>query len=241
MALLELDHVFKRYGRRSRERVVLQDVSLDLYSGELMAILGKRDSGRSTLLQLAAGLQPPTSGVVRFNGQDLAARRGRDLGAGIGFCRRTFRGAEDLLVKDHVMVGQLGRGISHAEATSRMWSALARVDASDCAARTPADLDTAELVRVMIARALAFQPSLLVIDEPTRGVDLLERDDILSLLRSLADEGIAVLICIGEATAFAGCDRALHLREGQLGGDPTPGPAPLVQFPRQALPGQAGA
>ena len=73
-------------------------------------------------------------------------------------------------------------------------------------------------MRVALARALALEPSLLVIDEPTRGVDLLERDAILALLRSLADEGIAVLISTGEATALAGADRALSLADGELRG-----------------------
>jgi ABC-type multidrug transport system ATPase subunit len=234
MALLELDRVSQRYGRGSAEHVVLADISLDLYAGELIAILGKRGSGRTTLLRLAAGLQAPSSGVVRFQGQDLAARRRRDLGAGIGFCRRTFRGQEDLAVKDHLMVGQLGRGVPPTRATRRTWWALERVGASDCASRPPAELDTTELVRVMIARALAFEPALLLLDDPVMGVDLLERDGVLDLLRSLADDGIAVLACVGEAAAFRGCDRTLHLREGQLGGDdPTPQLAPLVNIDTQ--------
>jgi ABC-type multidrug transport system ATPase subunit len=234
MALLELDHVTQRYGHGSAEHVVLADVSLDLYPGEMVAISGKRGSGRSTLLRLAAGLEAPSAGVVRFRDNDLKDRRRRDLGAGIGLCRRTFRGKEGLVVKDHLVVGQLARGVSPELAGKRAWWALERVGASDCAAHPAGELDTAELVRVMIARALVFGPELLVIDDPVMGVDLLERDSVLDLLRSLADDGVAVLQCVGNASAFRGCHRTLHLGEGRLrGDDPTPELAAVVNIDTQ--------
>ncbi|HUB75846.1 MAG TPA: hypothetical protein VL977_02260, partial [Solirubrobacteraceae bacterium] len=78
--------------------------------------------------------------------------------------------------------------------------------------------------------ALTLEPALLAIDEPIAGVDLLERESILALLRSLADEGIAILTCNGETTAFAGCDRALSLSEGRLRGKLTPELAPVTDL-----------
>ena len=84
---------------------------------------------------------------------------------------------------------------------------------------------------VGIARSLVHQPKLLVIDEPTLGVDVFERDRILSLLRSLADEGISVLMSVGETTCLAGADRALSLANGELHGELQPPElAPVVQL-----------
>ena len=87
--LLELEEVSKRYGR-GLGAIVLRDVSLALEPGELVAIWGRRRSGRSTLLRIAAGIERPDAGVVRFQGSDLAGPRGDVLGGGIGYCQGSF-------------------------------------------------------------------------------------------------------------------------------------------------------
>lgn len=239
MTLLELETVSLRYRHGAHERMVLDDVSLRLERGELVAIWGLRRSGRSTLLRVAAGIQPPDSGVVRFLGRDLAVSDGDELGGGIGYCRLAERGGEAQTVIDELTVGQLARGVPQASARELAFAALERVAASECAARDLHELDSCEAVRVALARALALEPSLLVVDEPTKGVDLLERDHILGLLRSLANENIAVLMCSGEATALAGVDRALSLSAGRLRGsaspeDPSQGLAEVLPLRREA-------
>jgi ABC-type sugar transport system ATPase subunit len=233
MSLLALEHVTRRARQGAHERVVLRDVSLELESGELLAIWGVRRSGRSTLLRVAAGIDPPDSGVVRFAGKPLRARRGDALGSGVGYCQRTLRGVEAHEVLDELMLGQLALGVPRTASRARARAALERAGAEHCAAHGMHELDGAESVRVAIARALALSPSLLVIDEPTKGVDLLERDDILTLLRSLANEGIAVLMTAGEATALSGADRALSLADGELRGSVLPELAEVVPLRRQ--------
>jgi ABC-type sugar transport system ATPase subunit len=234
MSLLAFEHVGKHVGsgRSSwigqHERVVLSDLTFELCEGELMAIWGRRGSGRSTLLRLAAGLEAPSSGVVRFAGQDLAGRGGEALGEGIGFCRPGLRGGDGNAISEELMIGQLARGVSLKTARARTFAALERAGAQGCAPCRADDLDTGESVRVAIARALTLEPRLLVIDEPTKGVDPIERDEILQLLRSLADDGLAILTCIGETTAFAGSDRALSLSEGELRGRLAPELAPVI-------------
>jgi ABC-type sugar transport system ATPase subunit len=216
MSLLELERVSKCYGRLN-ERVALRDVSLQIEAGEMVAVWGMRRSGRSTLLRIAAGVEPPDTGVVRFEGHDLSDRRGERLGDGIGYCRRTFRPSEGQLVRDHLIVGLLARGVSLSLAASRARAALERVEMGRCATLRPSELDCAEAVRVAIARALAFAPRLLLIDEPTIGVDMLARDGILLLLQSLAQEGMAILASTGESPGLSGA-RALTLSEGELHG-----------------------
>jgi len=233
VSLLELEHVAKRYGRGSRERVVLRDVFLELESGELVSIWGLRRSGRSTLLRIAAGVEPPDTGAVRFAGSDLAARGSDAQRGGIGYCQMTPRPSEGQEVLEQLMMDQLTRGVSRSAAQSRARTALERVHAPTCAGLRPSELDAAEAVRVAIARALARHPKLLVIDEPTLGVDLLVRDEIQHLLRSLADDGLAILASTGEVTGLTGADRALAL-DGELRGSLAPTLASVVPLRRSA-------
>jgi ABC-type sugar transport system ATPase subunit len=234
MSLLALEAVHKRYIDRSGERVVLSGVTLEIGPGELVVVWGLRGSGRSTLLRVAAGIEAPDGGTVRFEGRDLA-KHGEDLlGGGVGYCERTFRCAEGQGVLEQVTVALLARGVPPRQARSCAQHALQRVQASSDPRQRLAALDASETVRVAIARTLALEPALLVIDEPTRGVDLLERDGILELLRSLADEGIAVLASSAESTGLAGADRALVISEGELRGAPPAALATVLPLRRPA-------
>jgi putative ABC transport system ATP-binding protein len=234
MPLLELEKVSKRYGSGSHFRVALSRVSLELEAGELVAVWGLRRSGRSTLLRVASGLEPPDAGVVRFEGRDLAAQRTELLGDGIGYCQRQFRAAGGQVVLDHMVLDLLARGATPSHADARARAALERVGARRSGEFRPSELDGAEAVRVVLARALVFRPKLLVIDEPTLGVDLLARDEILALLRSLADDGIAILTSTDRATGFSGADRGLALSDGELRGGVVPQLAPVVLLRRPA-------
>lgn len=218
MSLLELEHVSKRYGHGSRELQALRDVSLRLEAGELVAIWGRRRSGRSTLLRVASGIETPDLGVVRFEGHDLSDRRSEWRRGGIHYCRKAFPPGQGEFVLDQLMVGQLTRGVSCVRARSYARDALERVGAGQAATLRPGELDHTEIGLVAIARALVHQPRLLLIDEPTLGVDLMARDRTLSLLRSLAAEGIAMLMSTGETACLSGADRALSLSKGELHG-----------------------
>jgi ABC-type multidrug transport system ATPase subunit len=226
MSLLELERVSKYYGRLD-ERVALRDASLRLEVGEMVVVWGMRRSGRSTLLRIAAGIEAPDTGVVRFAGRDVRAHPGATLGDGIGYCRKRFAASEGQLVIDQLVTGLVARGVPLSLAASRAREALERAGIERCATLTPGELNCAEVVRAAIARALAFGPSLLLIDEPTIGVDLLERDAILLLLHSLAQEGMAILACTGESPSLSGA-RALTLSEGELHGRQAPELAEVV-------------
>jgi ABC-type multidrug transport system ATPase subunit len=235
MSLLEFEHVGKVYRRGARERVALRNVSFALEGGEQVAVWGERHSGRSTLLRIAAGLEAAEEGVVRFQGRDLSGRGAGQLRSHIRYCRKTFRPADGRYVLDQLVTSQLTRGGSATSARSRARTALERAGAAQCAELRPSDLDSTEAARVVIARALAHQPKLLVIDEPTLGVNLLQRDQILALLHSLTREGIAVLMSVGETSCLTGADRALSLSDGELIGKPEPRElAPIVPFRRSA-------
>lgn len=230
MSLLELEHVSKRY--RRGERVALDDVSLSIEAGELVAVWGERRSGRSTLLRIAAGVETPDSGVIRFAGRDVTELGDKPLGSGIGYCRTGFRASAGQHLVDLLAASQFARGLSRADARMCAWKALAHVMAEDCANRTPIELNGEETVRVSIGRAIASQPRLIVIDEPTVGVDLTARDGILALLRSIADDGIAVLTSTNDGPGWLGADRVLALRKGKLRGETIPALTPVAHLDR---------
>jgi ABC-type multidrug transport system ATPase subunit len=234
MNLLELKGVGRLHVHRGREHVLLHDVSLEVDAGELVVVWGPRRCGRSTLLRIAAGVEPPDAGTVRFAGRELTGRAAA-LGQGIGYCQRGVHGTEARGVLDQLLVAQLARGISQQTARERVFTALEQAGAAACASLEMNELDAGEATRVALARALVLEPSLILLDDPIRGVDLGERDSILSLLRSLADGGIAVLAATDDATGLSGADRALSLSEGTLRGEHTPHLAPVVPLRRQAI------
>jgi energy-coupling factor transporter ATP-binding protein EcfA2 len=222
MSLLELSDVGKSHTRRSRRIEVLRDVSLEVDAGELVAVWGLRRSGRSTLLAVAAGIDRPDSGVVLFEGKDLTARGATVLGDGVGYCHLGVGVASGRRVIDYVRAGLLARGVSVPLAHSCAFEALQRVGVEQFNELMLGDLDGAEAVRVAIACALVLGPRVLVIDEPTKGVDLLERDEIVLLLRSLADDGMAILVSDGDGSGLSDADRALTLAGGELRGRKSP-------------------
>jgi ABC-type sugar transport system ATPase subunit len=228
MILLELDRVASCRG----SGVALENVSLTIDSGEMVVVWGERRSGRSTLLRIAAGIDPPDDGTVRFQGRDLADWGSEVLGDEIGYCRRGFRPERGLTVLDQLISSQFARKVPQATALTRACGALERVGAAWCSQLPVRDLKTEEIVVVAIARALTAEPRLLIVDEPTIGVDPLKRDDILKLLRSLADDGVAILASAGEGTAMLGADRVLSLGKGTLRGELRPDLAPVTELER---------
>jgi ABC-type multidrug transport system ATPase subunit len=232
MNLLSIEHATKRYRRGRLERVAIKDVSLEVEPGELVAVWGARRSGRSTLLRVAAGIESPEEGIVRFEGLDLARSRNSVLGRRIGYCQTSVSTVEGGLVVEHIAAGLLAQRSSPTEARRRAQEMLTRVGAERCGQLECHELDGAEVALVAIASALVTGPALIVIDEPTNGVDLLERDPLFGLLRSIANEGTAVLMSTGEAQGLSGADRALSIDNGELRGEATPAQAHVVPIRR---------
>jgi len=220
MTLLALEHVTKRYVRGRREHVALRDVSLDVGAGEIVGVCGPRFSGRTTLLRVAAGLEAPDEGRVLFDGTEVGAHPEGPLRRRVAYCHTSFAPAHGELVVEHVAVPLLATGTRIDRACMRAQAMLDRIGAGACAEMRPHELAQGELVRVVLARALLQRPDLLLIDEPSSGIDLLERDDLLTTLRVMAkDERIAMLLTAADARGLAGADRSLSIEAGALNGD----------------------
>jgi ABC-type multidrug transport system ATPase subunit len=230
VSFLVLEGVGKSYRVGSRVTVALRDVSLSLSAGEVVTIYGRRRSGRSTLLRVAAGLERPDTGFVRLDGDEVAG----NIGVAIGYCQKSLGPPRGDTVLELVALSMLARGLARSAARSRARMALERVECASLLNARPSDLDATERIRVAIARALAGNPRLLVVDEPTLGIDLLDRDRILLLLSSLASEGTAVLTCTGDSPGFLGADRALSINDGRLHGQRQPQIAPVIPLRRSS-------
>lgn len=176
-------------------RPVLQNADLTVARGELVALLGPNGAGKTTLLRTALGLQPAVAGEVRIDGRP--SRPGR---AAIGYVPQRHEFAWDfpLSVADVVMTGLTGRlgllrrpGRAEWEAVA---DALERVRMADLADRVVGQLSGGQRQRVLVARALALQPAVLLLDEPFTGLDLPTQDLLARLFADLAHEGRAVLM-----------------------------------------------
>jgi iron complex transport system ATP-binding protein len=223
--LLSLEHV-RLLDPESPGRLLLEDICMQVEAGEHVAIWGKRRSGRSSLLQLACGLARPDGGVVRFDGREL--RGPSAIGDGIAYCAAGFRAGDAWPVARELVEVQLARGVPRRHAQRSAQDALERAGARELGGRLLRTLRGAEQVRAMLALALTSAPRLLIVDDVVAGVELIERGAILRLLRSLADDGLAVLTSTDETPALAGADRALTLSEGRLRGRLAPELAEVV-------------
>jgi putative ABC transport system ATP-binding protein len=233
VSLLALERVSKTYVRGRRELVALHEVSLELEAGEIVGVWGRRFSGRTTLLRVAAGLERPDEGRVELAGVDLARGAERDLRRRVAYCHLHFPAVHGDRVVDHLAVPLLASGMRMDRASARAQAMLDHVGAGACAEMRAGELDHGELVRVALARALLPEPQLMLVDEPTNGVDLVERDALLLTLRSIAKEaGIAVLMTAAETTGLLGADRTLAIGAGELRGETVGRDAAIVPFRR---------
>ncbi len=230
MSVLALENVSKRYRRGHRELVSLRNVSLEIENGEVVCVSGGRGSGRSTLLRIVAGTERPDEGRVRFAGVEL--RDASDaLRRQIAFCNLRFLPAHGRDACEHVSMPLHAINISQDQAGLLAHRALERVGAADLAFTPPHEWIPSEAVRVALARAIVREPRLLIFDEPTNGVDLLERDPLLSLIQGIAHEsGIATLLTAGDTASVTGADRVLRLTEGELLGRVAPAVAHVVEL-----------
>jgi predicted ABC-type transport system involved in lysophospholipase L1 biosynthesis ATPase subunit len=218
-ALLTLESVNKSYWRGDVEVKVLTDVSLAVGAGELVAIWGKRGAGKTTLLKVAARLEVPDHGVVRFDGVDLAnlseSAHARLMLERIGWVRRTPPGI-DLRMLDYVALPLLAKQ-GHRRAYARARDALARVGASDCAGQRWGSLCDGERALIGVAHGIVRRPELVLVDDPTGNLDVLERERITQLLRSLADdEGVAVVMAVPDMPAVMRAHHIASLGGGRL-------------------------
>lgn len=216
--ILEIDRVTFDYG----ERAVVCDVSLTLRAGQISGLIGPNGSGKSTLLRLAAGLLTPRQGVVRLAGQDLRTMRRSEIARRIAVVPQNavmpeaFSGWEVALAGRTPHLGLLrGASLSDEAIVGR---SLALVDAAAFAERPVGELSGGERQRLLLARALAQEPSVLLLDEPTAHLDLPHQIAFLDLVLRFAREGgLAVLVVFHDLNLAAEyCDEIALMDNGAI-------------------------
>ncbi len=220
MSLLTLESVTKSYWRGPRELRVLRGVSLEVHPGTVVAVYGQRNSGKTALLALAAGFEAPDGGAVSFDGADMASLSGNALARlhreEIGWVECEGPHSPDLPVALHTalpLYGDLGR----RPARRRALAALATYDVEHCADALWRDLSDFERIRCALAQAMVRGPRLLIADDPTAGLGLLDREHVCSLLRLVAEEqGIAVLMAVPDMSAMLHSHELRVLSRGRL-------------------------
>lgn len=238
MALLSFEGVGKRYRRGRSEVVVLDEVWWTVDPGDWIGVWGERRTGKSTLLELAAGIELADSGVVRLDGNDLAGQsrlaRARLLRTDVGLaCAPThdlWEATRRKRVVEHVALPLQASGWVGTEAAAAARRMLARVGAAHCAELRTYELSLGERTRVGLARALIREPRLLLVDEPAATPSPGEQDEIHELLFSLAREtGLTMIVASEEPAMLRGATRIVSLDNGQL--LTTDEPGTVVPFP----------
>jgi putative ABC transport system ATP-binding protein len=216
--MLTLQDVTKVYPQGTRLVHALRGVSLCIREGEFVAIMGPSGSGKSTLLHLLGALDVPTTGSVCFAGRELKAlsERKRSLlrRQRIGFVFQSFNLLPSLTAAENVALPLLLAG--QGPCRSRALEALDRMGLCARADHFPEQMSGGEMQRVAIARALVTAPELILCDEPTGNLDSANSQEILLLLRSLADGRRTVVMVTHDHQAAAHGDRTIHLRDGRL-------------------------
>lgn len=218
--MIELQQVSKRFDRRG-DVAALSDVSLTIPRGQMVSIVGPSGSGKSTLLNLVGGLDRPTAGEVRIDGDALGAlsddgltRIRRDK---IGFIFQFFNLLPTLTCLENVGLPLHLRGWPRKKVAARAEELLDLVQLGDRLTHRPEELSGGQRQRVAIARALSVNPPILLADEPTGNLDTRTGRDILALLHDVHERlGSTVVIVTHDAHVAGTCSRTVTIRDGRV-------------------------
>lgn len=220
--ILELDHVSKRYPTSSETVHAVRDVSMSIDAREIVVLYGPSGSGKSTLLLLAAGVLSPEAGTIRSHGRDIASLSKRQVAdrlrddVGIAYQDPGLLAGHTVL--DNVATKLISGSASLREARRLAMPWLTRTGLSDRLEHRPHELSGGERQRVGIARALIGDPSLLLLDEPTAGLDSKRGTEILDLVAGAALLGTAVLLATHDPAVVRIATRIVEIHDGQLVG-----------------------
>jgi sulfate transport system ATP-binding protein len=217
--------VTKRFG----EFTALEDVSIEVPAGSLTALLGPSGSGKSTLLRVIAGLERPDAGRVVIEGEDMTRRPAQKRG--VGFVFQHYAAFKHMTVRENVAFGLRIRKRPRAEIRARVTELLDLVQLAGLAGRYPAQLSGGQRQRMALARALAVEPKVLLLDEPFGALDARVRKELRAWLRRLHDEMHVTTIFVthDQEEAMELADQIVLMNSGHV--EQVGGPRELYEEP----------
>jgi len=219
--MIRLINVHKIYQQGRNKITALAGLSLDIQKGEFAAVMGPSGSGKSTLLHLIGGLDRPTEGQVLVDGRIISQMADDEVTlfrrTRIGFVFQFFNLLPTLAAVENVMLPLILDGRSSSESNLRAKTLLERVGLEGRRDHLPEELSGGEMQRLAIARALAFNPPILLADEPTGNLDSKNGAAVLELLRQINTEQRCTVVMVTHNQEAAGYgDRIVHLRDGVI-------------------------
>jgi putative ABC transport system ATP-binding protein len=219
--LINIRNLNKTYQRGDQLIRVLENVNLEIQSGEFVALMGPSGSGKSTLLNLIAGIDKPTSGSLHIDGVDITSLSESQLAdwraANVGFIFQFYNLMPVLTAFENVELPLLLTSLSRSQRKEHVEAALSMVSLTDRMDHYPNELSGGQQQRVAIARALVTDPTLIVADEPTGDLDRDTANEVLDLLDALnADLGKTIIMVTHDPKSASRAKRLVMLEKGEL-------------------------
>jgi putative ABC transport system ATP-binding protein len=218
--LIKLDRVKKVFYTDEVETHALDNVNIEIYKGEYIAIAGPSGCGKSTLLSILGLLDTPSEGEYSLHDQPVTnlkpAQRARVRNREIGFIFQSFNLIGDLTVFENVELPLTYRGMRTAERRQRVVDALERVGMGHRAKHLPSQLSGGQQQRVAVARAVAGDPAILLADEPTGNLDSKNGEAVMDLLAELHRTGATICMVTHDARYASHAKRTIHLFDGRV-------------------------
>ncbi|HVC36310.1 MAG TPA: ABC transporter ATP-binding protein [Candidatus Dormibacteraeota bacterium] len=219
--VIEVENVYKSYGKRPMVFDALRGISLSISGGDSLAIVGKSGSGKSTLMHILAGLDRPSRGQISWSGHNLNNMDERQLTAlrnrGVGFIFQQFFLQPTMTVLENVVLPLKIAGISKLKRHTAAVQALKAVGLLDKANNRATDLSGGQKQRTAIARALINNPDVIFADEPTGNLDTETGSQIIDLLFDIQrKEHISLVIVTHDDELAKRCARTIHIKDGKI-------------------------
>ncbi|MGD9588668.1 MAG: ABC transporter ATP-binding protein [Pyrinomonadaceae bacterium] len=218
--VVRFDNVTKRYGS-SESVTALEHVDLEIFSGERIAIMGPSGSGKSTMLNLVAGLDKPSDGEIYFEGRPLSGMSDDEVTLlrrkKIGLIFQTFNLLPTLSAVENVSLPLRLDGMPQKTSIERASAMLEKVGLEHRGRHRPDELSGGERQRIAIARALVFEPAVLLADEPTGNLDSHSGGEVMDLLDRLHDAyGTTIMLVTHNLAAAEHCERRISILDGKI-------------------------
>ena len=220
MSVLDMHNVSRVYGQGAAEVHALDDISLSVDAGSMVAVMGPSGSGKSTLLTIAGSLEEPSSGEVVVAGQELSKlsrnARARLRRRSIGFVFQDFNLLPGLTAAENVALPLELDGTSARKARQSGLQALESLGLADRASHFPDQLSGGERQRVAIARAIVGDHQLVLADEPSGALDTANGEAVMRLIHAACKRGMAAVVVTHDAQLASWADRVVFLRDGRV-------------------------